>query len=571
MADGQHSGRLRPAHPPRTPLAEVWAAAGLDASAARSVGGGDAGDAADLVVTGVGLRAQDLAQGDLFAALPGSRRHGAEFAAEAIGRGAVAVFTDEEGAQIIGRSVGAESRVPLIVHDDPRAVLGEVSATVYGRPSRSVELIGITGTAGKTTTSYLVEAGLMAAGHRVGLIGTVETRIDGAPAPSALTTPEAPDLQALLAVMAERGVDTVVMEVSSHALALGRVDGCDFAVAGFTNLSQDHLDFHRDMDDYFTAKARLFSPGSGVRAAAAAVCVDDRWGRAMAELARAEPAMPTSTVAIAEAPDTGEGTDRDVDGPSGAAADWHAGPSEVDGTGVQHFTVRGPSGDEHPVTVPLPGRFNAANALLALAVLDAAGIAAEVAARGLAEVAVPGRLERVDRGQPFLAVVDYAHKPGALEAVIDTLRAQTPGRLAVVVGAGGDRDAKKRPLMGAVAARGAELVVITDDNPRTEDPGAIRAALLKGARGAPSGDGRRIIEVGDRAAAIDSAIAWARPGDTVLVAGKGHESGQQVGRVTHPFDDRDVVAAAIGRHAAPASRTEADQGTETMAENEGDE
>lgn len=556
MARDQLSGRLRPAHPVRTPLADVCTVAGLDPAAIAAAGGGPApAGAAARTVTGVGLRAQGLTDGDLFAALPGGRVHGATFAGRAVRLGAVAVLTDPAGAEAIAAAAADDEElaaVPVIVHEAPRSVLGAVSSAIYGDPSHRVALIGITGTAGKTTTSYMVEAGLMAAGHRVGLIGTVETRIDGRRAPSALTTPEAPELQALLAVMAERGVDTVVMEVSSHALALGRVDGCTFAVAGFTNLSQDHLDFHRDMDDYFAAKARLFAPGSAVRAAAAAVCVDDVWGRRMAEQARAEPALSTATVTIAAA-DPEEPAPA-AESPVNVAPEWHAGPSSVDATGAQRFAVRGPAGDETEVTIPLPGRFNAANALVALALLDAVGVGVPVAAEGLARVAVPGRLQRVHRGQPYLAVVDYAHKPGALEAVLATLRAQTPGRLAVVIGAGGDRDAGKRPLMGAAAARGADLVVVTDDNPRTEDPAPIRAAILAGAREAEAAAprGTRIVEEGDRAAAIDTAIAWALPGDTVLVAGKGHEAGQEIDGVTHPFDDRDVVAAAIERHAGGA-------------------
>ncbi|QDQ97870.1 UDP-N-acetylmuramoyl-L-alanyl-D-glutamate--2,6-diaminopimelate ligase [Tomitella fengzijianii] len=566
MAEELGSGRLRPAHPPRTALADVCAAAGIDPATIAPVAGATPGDPARVTVTGVGLRAQDTAAGDLFAALPGSRVHGAAFVAEAVSRGAAAVLTDPAGARMI-EDAGAADAVALLVHEDPRAVLGAVSSTVYGDPSHAVALIGVTGTAGKTTTSYLVEAGLMAAGHRVGLIGTVETRIDGRRTPSSLTTPEAPDLQALLAVMVEQGVDAVVMEVSSHALALGRVDGCSFAVAGFTNLSQDHLDFHRDMEDYFAAKGRLFAPGSGVRAAAAVVCVDDRWGRRMAELARSEPPVSTATVCT-ESEAAGESQ-------TNVAAEWYAGESAVDRTGAQHFAVRGPGGRESAVTLPLPGRFNVANALVAFAILDAVGVGVGTAAGGLASVAVPGRLERIDRGQPFLAVVDYAHKPGALEAVIATLRAQTSGRLAVVVGAGGDRDAGKRPLMGAVAARGADLVVVTDDNPRGEDPATIRAALLEGAReAARDGGGAEVREEGDRAAAIDLVAGWARAGDTILVAGKGHEAGQNVAGLIHPFDDRDVVAAAIGRHAPPAAMDGAGdpaRRSNTMAENEGDE
>lgn len=514
MSSTPELGSLRPTSPPRTPLSAIRAAAGLEAGADQAI------------VTGAALRAQEILAGDLFAALAGGHRHGAEFTADAVANGAVAVLTDPAGAALIA-AAGVE--VPVLVHPAPREVLGAVSALIYGDPSAKLTLLAVTGTAGKTTTAYLVEAGLMAAGRTAGLIGTVETRIDGTRAPSSLTTPEAPALQALLAVMVERGVDTVIMEVSSHALSLGRVDGCHFAAAAFTNLSQDHLDFHKDLDDYFSAKARLFAADSSVRAGRAVVCVDDQWGRRMAELALAEPALSTVTVA------------------AGQAADWTADDTIVDASGGQQFTVRGPAGQRVAIALPLPGRFNIANALVALGLLDAAGVCAADAAPGLAAASVPGRLQRVDRGQAFLAVVDYAHKPAALEAVIATLREQSDGRLGVVVGAGGDRDTGKRAIMGAVSAEGADLVIVTDDNPRSEDPATIRAAVLAGARSVPEDRRGEVRESGDRARAIADAVAWARPGDVVLVAGKGHELGQEVAGVKHPFDDRAVVAEAIDK------------------------
>lgn len=526
MQSTPEPGSLRPTNPPRTPLSTVRAVAGLAPDTATQ-------SEATTVVTGVALRAQDIIAGDLFAAVAGSHRHGASFAADAVAGGAVAVLTDPAGAALIAE---AGLDVPVLSHPAPREVLGPVSALIFGDPSEKLTLLGITGTAGKTTTAYLVEVGLMAAGHTAGLVGTVETRIDGIRAPSALTTPEAPALQALLAVMVERGVDTVVMEVSSHALALGRVDGCHFAAAAFTNLSQDHLDFHRDLEDYFSAKARLFAAGSSVRAARAVVCVDDQWGRRMSALALGPPALSTTTVAANEA--------------NAQEADWRAAGTVVDASGGQSFTVSGPGGQEMPVELPLPGRFNISNALVALALLDAAGVNAADAAPGLATASVPGRLQRMHRGQPFLAVVDYAHKPAALEVVIATLREQCSGRIAVVVGAGGDRDTGKRSIMGTVAAHGADLLIVTDDNPRSEDPATIRAAVLAGARSVPQDARAEIRERGDRALAIADAVAWARAGDVVLVAGKGHELGQEVSGVKHPFDDREVVALAIDRLAS---------------------
>ena len=481
----------------------------------------------EVRISGVTLRAQDAAPGDLFAALPGSTAHGAQFTATAIEGGAVAVLTDADGAAVIKRELSDPAPLPVLVHPAPRAVLGAVAADVYGHPSDRVVVLGVTGTSGKTTTAHLIEAGLNAAGRTPGLIGTVGVRIAGSDVPSALTTPEAPALQALLAVMAERGVDTAVMEVSSHALELGRVDGIRFAVGGFTNLSRDHLDFHPTMEAYFEAKARLFDPAAAQHAHVAVVCVDDEAGRVMA-------GRPEQVVTVSA---------------EGRPADWRAEDiTELD-SGLQEFTAVDPAGVHHRLRIPLPGRYNVANALLALAMLDAVGVSPEQASPGLRTAAVPGRLEVVDRGQDFLAVVDYAHKPGALRAVLETLRLSIAGRpgarLAVVIGAGGNRDAGKREPMGAVAAELADLVVITDDNPRDEDPAAIRAAILTGARQA--GRGADLVEVGDRRAAIEHAVGWARRGDVVVIAGKGHESGQTAAGQTRPFDDRAELAGALDR------------------------
>ena len=386
--------------------------------------------------------------------------------------------------------------MPVLVHPDPRSVLGGLAATVYGNPSQHLRVIGVTGTSGKTTTTYLVEAGLRAADRVAGLIGTVGIRIAGEDLPSALTTPEAPDLQALLALMVEQGVDTVVMEVSSHALSLGRVDGVDFAVGGFTNLSRDHLDFHPTMEDYFDAKARLFdaripnarSRFGGVRRRRRG----PRDGRA-----RIQP---------------GDGQRDRPRPPTGASR-----TSARSIGGAQEFFAVDPAGVHHGLRIGLPGRYNVANCLLAAALLDAVGVSPEQAAPGLRDARVPGRLEPVDRGQDFLALVDYAHKPGALRAVLETLREQTTGRVAVVFGAGGNRDPGKREPMGQVAAELADLVVVTDDNPRDEDPAAIRSAIVAGAAGGRA----QVVEIGDRREAIDHAVAWARAGDVVLIAGQG--------------------------------------------------
>jgi UDP-N-acetylmuramoyl-L-alanyl-D-glutamate--2,6-diaminopimelate ligase len=409
-------------------------------------------------------------------------------------------------------------RVPTLVHPEPRSVLGGLAATVYGNPSDRVPVVGITGTSGKTTTTYLVESALRAGGRTPGLIGTIGIRIDGADIPSALTTPEAPALQAMLAAMAERGVDTVVMEVSSHALTLGRVDGTGFAVGGFTNLSRDHLDFHPTMVDYFEAKALLFDPASPLRARRVVVCIDDDAGRAMA--ARAGDAI---TVSAADQP-----------------AHWQAIDVGPMGAGGQEFTVVDPAGAHHRVGIRLPGSYNVANCVVALAILDTVGVSPEQAAPGLLETRVPGRLEEIDCGQDFLALVDYAHKPGALRAVLTALL-RPDRRLAVVFGAGGERDPGKRAPMGATAAELADLVVVTDDNPRGENPAAIRREILAGTAEGTA----QVVEIGDRREAIRHAVAWAGPGDVVVIAGKGHETGQRSGSEVRPFDDRVELARAL--------------------------
>lgn len=509
---------LRPSHPAGLALGAL----AEQVKAVPAAGGA----APHTHISGVTLSSRGVQPGDLFAALPGAASHGARYATEAVARGAVAVLTDAAGVALIG----SDTSVPILVHAEPRSVLGELASAVYGRPSERLRVIGVTGTSGKTTTTYLVEAGLRSADRVAGLIGTVGVRVDGRDEPSALTTPEAPDLQALLAVMVEQGVDTVVMEVSSHALSLGRVDGVRFAVGGFTNLSRDHLDFHPTMRDYFDAKARLFDPRSPTHASTSVVCVDDDAGREMARLAHR--------------PVTVSATGRD--------ADWRVEDVRTAERGGQEFTVVDPAGVHHGLRIGLPGRYNVANCLLAAALLDAVGVSPEQAVPGLRTATVPGRLEAIDRGQDFLALVDYAHKPGALQAVLETLRhagghersdlgMSTAGRVAVVFGAGGNRDPGKREPMGRVAAELADLVVITDDNPRDEDPAAIRSAIIAGAAAGRAD----VVEIGDRRAAIDHAVAWARPGDVVLIAGKGHETGQTSGGQTRPFDDRVELAAAL--------------------------
>ncbi len=453
--------------------------------------------------------------GDLYAALPGAHTHGARFCADAAAAGATAVLTDAAGAAAAGAA-----GLPALVVPDPRGVLGPLAAWLYGEPGRALRLAGITGTNGKTTTAYLVDGGLRRAGRRTGLIGTIETRIGGAAVPSARTTPEAPDLQALLAVMREGGVSAVTMEVSSHALALGRVDGCVYDVAAFTNLSRDHLDFHPTLEAYYAAKATLFTPE---RSRCGVVMIDDEHGRRLA----AEATVPVRTASVA------------------AAADWRAVGARQE-RGATAFRALGPDGEDVAVRLRLAGAFNIANALVAVAMLRLLEVDPEHIGAGVAEVTVPGRMERVGHRQDILALVDYAHTPDAVARAIDAAREGRPGRVLVVLGCGGDRDRDKRPQMGEVAARGADVLVVTDDNPRTEDPSVIRAGMLAGAARVRAADRAGLEEVGDRRDAINLAVRLARPGDTLLVLGKGHESGQEVAGEVHPFDDRVVLREALG-------------------------
>ena len=501
----------RPRTAPRVPLGQVaqWVG-GFTGDPVRAADGhGHAAD--EVVVSGITLSTARVVAGDLFVALAGARAHGAAYAAQALASGAVAVLTDPTGAEMLG------AEVPRLVVDRPRELLGRLASAVHDHPTRSMRMLGVTGTQGKTTVTQLAEGGLSRAGVRAAVVGTVGTRVAGRELVTTLTTPEAPDLQALFALMREESVRTCAMEVSSHALVLGRVDGITFDVATFLNLGRDHLDFHHDVEDYFEAKASLFTPE---RARRALVNIDDEYGRRLAERALVE----TSTFS-----------------PSGGPADWWV--DDVDcGARGSTFTVHGPDGLEVRTSVPLAGDFNVANALAAIASCALAGEDPVAVAAGIAAGAgVPGRLEDVEAGQDFAVLVDYAHKPDAVEATLRTLRPLTDARLLVVIGAGGDRDTGKRPLMGEIAGRLADLVVVTDDNPRTEDPADIRAAVLEGVRDARG----EVVEVADRRAAIRTAVRSARPGDIVLIAGKGHETGQEVHGVVHPFDDRTVAREEI--------------------------
>ncbi len=488
----------------------------------------------DVRLDGVSLDSRRVRPGDLYAALPGANAHGAEFARQAWQAGAVAVLTDPAGEAILRE---AEIPLPRIVVPDSRAVLGSLSALVYGRPAEDLMLVGITGTNGKTTTAYILDAAWRALGRVTGLIGTIEIKVGERSIPSVRTTPESCDLHAMLAVMREQGVTQAVMEVSSHALALHRVDGVVFDVAIFTNLSQDHLDFHGDMDHYFAAKASLLTPQRSRRGI---ICVDDAWGERLAAQAQ----VPCWFLA----------TRPDAAGAQRAC--WWLRP----GPGAS-FELVGPDATLR-LRSSLPGDYNRVNtALAALAVLSTGVEPADVERAVAAGASVPGRMERVDLDsgvagrEPPGVYVDFAHTPEAVRATLTALRTAATGRVVAVIGAGGARDRTKRPLMGAAAARAADLVVVTDDNPRDEDPAAIRADLAAGARHA----GGDVVEIAGRSEAIAEALRRSGPGDVVAILGRGHERHQEIAGEYRPLVDRDLVQAAW---AAPETWTWTDAGRE---------
>ena len=488
------------------------------------VAGAVSGDrrGADVQVSGITHDSRAVHDGDVYVAFAGARFHGSEFIEQAMANGAVAVLTDEVGAAVAD-AVG----LSCIVVPDVRQVLGLASSMIYGNPAESMTMVGITGTNGKTTTAYLLDAALRAAGRTTGLIGTISTTVDGESVASIRTTPEATDLFALLAVMKERGVDAVVMEVSSHALVMGRVNGVIFDSMGFTNLSQDHLDFHHTMENYLAAKALAFTP-IHARQGVVLLLNDDSqlWSRSLMGLAQ----IPLTVIRDTNV--SGDGSDVTF---------------RVNAGGGNSATVKS-TADEVEVVTQLAGSWNVLNAVLAQQLAVSVGVSADLAIAGISSVSsVPGRLEPVQvRENPIEGFVDYAHTPDAVEQVVSELRslAGTQRKLVVVIGCGGDRDAFKRPLMGAAAARWADVVVITDDNPRSEDPAIIRAAVMTGAASANAS--ASLVNVADRQAAIQQAVDLAGPDGLVAVLGKGHETGQEVAGAVTPFDDRAALRRALG-------------------------
>jgi UDP-N-acetylmuramoyl-L-alanyl-D-glutamate--2,6-diaminopimelate ligase len=446
-------------------------------------------------VTSVVQDAAAAAPGSLFCCIRGQRADGHEFAAAAVERGAMAILCE--------RFVDVPEAVAQLRVADTRSASGAAASAVLGHPSRSMTVIGITGTNGKTTTAHLITSVLRTAGHETGVIGTLWGGGPGAPP----TTPDAPALQARFAELKSGGAEAVVMEVSSHALDQRRVFGTRFACAVFTGLTQDHLDYHRTMEDYFAAKSLLFRPELAERGV---VNADDQYGRRLLDSA----AIPLTPYSMSDGGDVTVG----------------AVSSEFDWRGER-------------VRLPLGGRFNVSNAIAAATVCELIGVSPKDVARGLAgSGAVRGRFEPVDAGQGFSVIVDYAHTPDGLEQVLGAVReAAAGGRVIAVFGCGGDKDRAKRPLMGAAAARLADIPIVTSDNPRSEDPGAIIEEVVTGAP-----DARFVIEA-DRRLAIAEALRLARPGDVVVIAGKGHETTQVIGDRELPFDDREVALELLER------------------------
>jgi UDP-N-acetylmuramoyl-L-alanyl-D-glutamate--2,6-diaminopimelate ligase len=474
---------------------------------------------ADPLVRGVSLDSRQVLPGDLYAALPGARHHGADFADQARAAGATAALSDRPLPGL-----------PTLVVADPRAVLGHLAAHLHGHPSRQLEVYGVTGTNGKTSTTHLLDAGLRGAGRRTGLLSGIEIRTPQWSRPAARTTPEAPQLQESLAALRDQGATSAAVEVSSHGLALHRVDGTRFEVAVFTNLGHDHLDLHGDLESYFAVKASLFSPQ---RCALAVVNVDDAHGRRLADQVQ----VPVVTFSSASTP---SGTSS---APRRRAADWRAVDVHADGHATS-FRLLGPGTDQR-VRLQLLGTHQVDNAVAAVAALHAGGLDVRAVVRGMEQLSgVPGRLQRVDGGQPFLALVDYAHNVDAQRRLLPFLRTLTHGRVVVVLGATGERDPGKRAPLGFTAAQLGDVVVVTDESPHGDDPRLLREAVADGARGAASA---QVHVEPDRDRAIRLAVSLAAPGDVVVVGGRGHDTRLVAGGRSCEFDDAAHLRAALAR------------------------
>ena len=461
-----------------------------------------------VVISGVSINAQKVLPGDLFIAFAGAKTHGISYLEQAISNGAVAVLSDKK----------IEGSIPSFIHPKPREIVGAISAWLYGHPFESMKAIGITGTNGKTTTANLVKQIWQLNSITSGLIGTLGIEIADEKLESARTTPEADDLQAVAAAMVEHGCENLVMEVSSHAIDQGRIKGAKYEVVAFSNLTQDHLDYHLNMENYFQAKANLFT---SEYAKVAVINVDDSYGKKLLQQVK----IPVATVSRKD-----------------TNADLFLAKAEIN-NGTYQVEIKSKTGESLSANFALLGDYNLDNLLLAVAIVNSAGLSLDKIAPTISKLkSVPGRLESISAGQKFTALVDYAHTPDAVERVIATVKSATKGKIIGVLGCGGDRDASKRSLMGHALFNGCDLAVFTSDNPRSESAEAILKEMTKGLDLGNKG----FIEI-DRKSAIDLAVKNAQSGDVVLLMGKGHESGQEVNAVVTPFDDRVELAESIKR------------------------
>ena len=461
-----------------------------------------------VVISGVSINAQKVVPGDLFIAFAGANTHGISYLEQAISNGAVAVLSDKK----------IEASIPSFIHPKPREIVGAISAWLYGHPFESLKAVGITGTNGKTTTANLVKQIWQLNSIKSGLIGTLGVEIADDKLESARTTPEADDLQAIAAAMVEQGCKNLVMEVSSHAIDQGRIKGAKYEVVAFSNLTQDHLDYHLSMENYFQAKANLFATEY---AKAAVINIDDSYGKKLSKQVK----IPVVTVSRKD-----------------STADWYLAKAEIK-NGLYQVEIKSKSGESLSENFALLGDYNLDNLLLAVAIVNSAGLSLDKIASTISKLqSVPGRLESVNAGQKFTALVDYAHTPDAVERVIATVKSATSGKIIGVLGCGGDRDASKRSLMGHALFNGCDLAIFTSDNPRSESAEAILKQMTAGIDLGKKG----LVEI-DRKSAIDLAVENAQSGDVVLLMGKGHESGQEVNSVVTPFDDRVELAESIKR------------------------
>ena len=461
-----------------------------------------------VVISGVSINAQKVVPGDLFIAFAGANTHGISYLEQAISNGAVAVLSDKK----------IEASIPSFIHPKPREIVGAISAWLYGHPFESLKAVGITGTNGKTTTANLVKQIWQLNSIKSGLVGTLGVEIADEKLESARTTPEADDLQAIAAAMVEQGCKNLVMEVSSHAIDQGRIKGAKYEVVAFSNLTQDHLDYHLSMENYFQAKANLFATEY---AKAAVINIDDSYGKKLSKQVK----IPVVTVSRKD-----------------STADWYLAKAEIK-NGLYQVEIKSKSGEILSENFALLGDYNLDNLLLAVAIVSSAGLSLDKIASTISKLqSVPGRLESINAGQKFTALVDYAHTPDAVERVIATVKSATNGKIIGVLGCGGDRDASKRSLMGHALFNGCDLAIFTSDNPRSESAEAILKQMTAGIDLGKKG----LVEI-DRKSAINLAVENAQSGDVVLLMGKGHESGQEVNSVVTPFDDRVELAESIKR------------------------